>query len=83
MKNSTYITFAQECITRAGTWLTKYNDQYPMERWKHEANYTRMELERQRRDRLRKLELSIKNLNAAILEIEVEMAYLENEIKNP
>lgn len=82
MKNSTYVTFAQECITRAGTWLDKYNDQYPMDRWMHKSNYTGLELGRQQRERRRKLELSIKNLNAAIAEIEVEMAYLEEEIKN-
>jgi hypothetical protein len=82
MKNSTYVTFAQECITRAGTWLDKYNGQYPMDRWKHKANYTLLELDRQRRERLRKLELSIKNLDAAIAEIEVEMAYVNKELED-
>ena len=80
-----FVGFAKECTGRATKWLNKYLEQgavNPKECGSQMLAVTPWERARYDRERRRKLELSVKNLNAAIAEIEVEMAYLDEEIKN-
>ena len=74
-----YVGFAKECTDRAKGWLEKYQGQPAYVLGSIRSRLDRLSILTARR---RKLELAIKNFNAAIAEVEVEMAYLDEEIKN-
>ena len=77
-----FVDFAKQCTGRATKWLNKYLEQGPLDCARLGYYITPWDRTRYDMERRRKLELSLKNLNAAIAEVEVEMAYLDEEIKN-
>ena len=67
--NRDYTGFAIESANRAVKWIHRYEEDIRRE---SHRDYSKVLLN----GRIKKLELAIKNLNAAIAEVEVEIAYL-------
>jgi len=67
--NRDYTGFAVESAKRAIKWIRKYEEDI---RLGSHLDYNRVLL----KNRLKKLDLAIKNFNTAIAEVEVEIAYL-------